>query len=432
VRTGKLNVKRVESIIAGRDKEPKRYYGDGGGLWLVVTTRDDTGKPLAASYVFRFMLYGKSREMGLGSAWDVGLADAREEARKARVRVRTGKADVLEERKTEEKEKRARALVEAARRVTFRSAAESLIRSQEDGWRNDKHRYQWRQSLASYAYPTIGDIPVAEIDTAMVIHVLETIWAGKTETASRLRGRIESVLNWATAREYRPAGDNPARWKGHLEHLLARKSKIAPVEHHAALPYHQIGEFVAELRQQGGIAARALEFLILTWSRTGEVIGARWSEINEAERLWIVPPERMKANREHRVPLCDRAIEIITEMRDILSRRPSEFVFQGLKDGQPLSNMSLLMLLRRMGHAELTAHGFRSSARDWAAEQTAFPAEVAEMALAHTVSDKVEAAYRRGTLFQKRRQLALAWGRYVSSPAPQNGNGKVVAIGAAA
>jgi integrase len=430
VRTGKLNVKRVESIIAGRDKEPKRYYGDGGGLWLVVTKRDEASKPLAASFVFRFMLYGKSREMGLGSAWDVGLADAREKARLARVRVRIDNADVVEEKRAEKKAKRAAALVEQARRMTFRECAAKFIRSRETEWKNDKHRYQWGATIET-ANQVLGDIPVADIDTALVMRVIEPLWTTRTETASRLRGRIESILAWARVAGFRTEPENPARWKGHLEHLLPKKSKIAPVEHHAALPYRDVGAFVAELRQQGGTAARALDFLILTWSRTGEVIGARWDEINFNEKIWTVPATRMKGSKEHRVPLCDRAMEIIAEMRDILSRRPSEFVFQGLKDGQPLSNMSLLMLLRRMGHAELTAHGFRSSARDWAAEQTAFPAEVAELALAHTVSDKVEAAYRRGDAFEKRRKLALAWGRYVSAPAIQSG-GKVVTIGAAA
>jgi integrase len=449
VRTGKLNVKQVESILKGREADRvkdkdgnhqvkdkhvndkwKRYFGDGGGLWLTVTKRDTAGKPIAASYVYRFMLYGKSREMGLGSAWDIKLADAREAARLARVRVRTAAVDVVEEKRADVKAKRAAALIEQARRMTFKAAAEALIRSQEDGWRNDKHRYQWRQSLASYAYPVIGDVPVSDIDKAMVIRVLEPIWKTKTETASRLRGRIETVLSWAAAREFRPAGDNPARWKGHLEHLLARKSKIAPVEHHAALPYRDVGTFMAELRDQKGIAARALEFLVLNWSRTSEVIGARWEEVNEPEKLWTIPAERMKANKPHKVPLCDRAMEIIAEMRDILSRRPSAYVFQGLKDGQPLSNMSLLMLLRRMGHESLTAHGFRSSARTWAAEQTAFPAEVAEMALAHTVSDKTVVAYLRGDGLKKRHQLAQAWGRYCATP-PAIGGGKVVALAVA-
>jgi integrase len=445
VRTGKLNVKRLESILAGREKDrvedkhsnlvQKRYFGDGGGLSLVVTRRDEAGKPIAASWVYRFMLYGKSREMGLGSAWDVGLADAREAARLCRVRVKTNKADVLDEKREAEAQRRAEreaatAAAEAlAKRKTFRQVAEDLMDSQESGWRNAKHRYQWRQSLASYAYPVLGDMAIEDIKTDHVVDALKPIWLSKTETASRLRGRIERVLDRAKVLDLR-TGDNPARWKGHLEHLLPKKSAVAPVEHHAALPYQDIGTFVAELRQQEGIAARALEFAILCWSRSGEVIGMRWRELDEAARLWTVPGERMKASREHRAPLCDRSMQILDEMRKIRTWRPSEYVFQGLKDGQPLSNMSMLMLLRRMGHSELTVHGFRATASSWCAARTRFPAEMRELALAHAVSDKVIAAYQRDDMFEKRRRLADAWAQYCHEPA-QNGEGKVVAIGAA-
>ena len=237
---------------------------------------------------------------------------------------------------------------------------------------------------------------------------VEPIWTTKPETASRVRGRIESILDWATARGYR-AGENPARWRGHLENLLPKKTKVRRVEHHASLPYSEISTFVAELRTQEGIAAHALEFAILTAARTGEVIGARWDEINIAQGLWMVPAERMKAGKEHRVPLSDTALAILERLRET---REGNFVFPGSRAGRPISNMAMLMLLRRMGRGDLTAHGFRSSFRDWAAERTTFPAEVAEMALAHTVSDKVEAAYRRGDLFQKRRQLADAWARF--------------------
>jgi integrase len=428
MRTGKLNVKRVESILAG--KIAGRYFGDGAGLWCVVTRRDERGKALAASWVYRFMLFGKSREMGLGSVWDVGLADARQEARKARVRVRTEAVDVVEEKRAAVKAKRAAALVEQARRMTFREAAAKFIASRESEWKNPKSLAAWVATLET-ANQQMGDIPVADIDTAMVMRVLEPMWLSKTETASRLRGRIESVLNWAETSGYRPEGKNPARWSGHLENLLPKKSKVAPVEHHAALDYRQIGAFVEELRQQSGIAARALEFLILTWSRTGEVIGMRWAELNDAERMWIVPGSRMKAGKEHRVPLCGRALEIIAEMRDIASRRPSEFVFQGLKDGQPLSNMSLLMLLRRMGHAELTAHGFRATARTWCSEATNYPHELAELMLAHVTSDKTVAAYNRGDGLQRRRQMAEAWCKFCSTPAIEHVD-NVVNIGAIA
>ncbi len=257
-----------------------------------------------------------------------------------------------------------------------------------------------------------GDLPVAAVDTALVTKAIEPVWTLKPETASRVRGRIESVLDWAKARGYR-AGDNPARWRGHLDNLLPARSKVRRVEHHAALPYGEAAAFMAELRRQEGMAARALEFAILTAARTSEVLGARWGEINIAERLWTVPGERMKAGREHRVPLSDAAMAIIEAMAE---RRQGEFVFAGARGGT-LSNMAMLMLLRRMGRGDLTAHGFRSTFRDWAAERTNFPADVAEMALAHTVADKVEAAYRRGDLFAKRRQLAEAWARFCDAPA---------------
>jgi integrase len=293
----------------------------------------------------------------------------------------------------------------------------------EAGWRNPKHRWQWSASLASYVYPHFGDLLVQAVDVGLVMRAVGPIWNTKSETASRVRGRIESVLDWATARGYRQ-GDNPARWRGHLENLLPKRSKVARVEHHAALPYPEIAGFMAGLRQQEGVAARALEFLILTAARTSEVIGAKWGEFNLAERLWTVPGERMKSGKEHRVPLSDAALAILGAPGE-----PAQCVFPGGKAGSALSNMALLMTLRRMGHADLTAHGFRSTFRDWAAERTNFPAEVAEMALAHTVGDKVEAAYRRGDLFQKRRQIMQAWARFCA--APTAASSKLVAMGAA-
>jgi integrase len=446
VRTGKLNVKRVQQIIAGNEADritdqttskPKRlrYFGDGGGLWLAVSKRDAAGKPLAASYLYRYMLYGKARETGIGSAWDVDLAYAREAARSMRQRVKTQKVDVLDEKREVEAQRRAKresaktAAEALAKRKTFRQVAEDLIDSQESGWRNAKHRYQWRQSLASYAYPVLGDMAIEDVKTSHVVDALKPIWLSKTETASRLRGRIERVLDRAKVSELR-TGENPARWKGHLEHLLPKKSAVAPVKHHAALPYQDIGAFVAELRQQPGVAARAFEFAILCWSRSGEVIDMRWEELDEAERLWTVPATRMKAGREHRVPLCSRAMQIINEMREIRTWRPSEFVFQGARDGQPLSNMALLMLLRRMGHDELTVHGFRATASSWCAARTRFPAEMRELALAHTVSDKVIAAYQRDDMFEKRRRAAEAWCQFCDAPTATQSS-EVTLIGAA-
>jgi integrase len=249
---------------------------------------------------------------------------------------------------------------------------------------------------------------VQAVDVGLVMKVLEPIWTTKPETASRFRGRIEAVLDWATVRGYRK-GENPARWRGHLDKLLPARSRVRKVEHHPALGYDELSDFIAVLRDQEGIAARALEFLILTATRTGEVIGARWDEIDLEEKVWIVPAARMKAGREHRVPLSTPAMVILGEMQEICE---SDFVFPGGKKDKPLSNMAMLAVLKRMGRSDLTAHGFRSSFRDWAAERTNFPYEVAEMALAHTVSDKVEAAYRRGDLFQKRRQIMEAWARF--------------------
>jgi integrase len=252
---------------------------------------------------------------------------------------------------------------------------------------------------------------------------LEPIWTSKPETAGRVRGRIESVIDWATARGYRQ-GENPARWRGHLENLLPKKSKVRRVEHHAALPYAGLAEFMVELRQQEGIAARALEFAILTAARTGEVLSTRWSEIDFKARLWTIPGSRMKAGKEHRVPLSDAAMAVLEGME---ATREGDFVFPGGRAGRPLSNMAFLMLLRRIGRGDLTAHGFRSTFSDWCTECTNFPAEVREMALAHAVGDKVEAAYRRGDLFEKRRQVMDAWASFATA-AP---SGNVVAIAAA-
>jgi integrase len=290
--------------------------------------------------------------------------------------------------------------------MTFKACAEAYIHAHQAGWRNAKHRAQWPATLNTYAYPVFGDLPVQTIDTGLVLRAIEPIWTIKPETASRLRGRIESVIGWAAAKGYRPSGENPARWKDHLENLLPAKSKVRRVEHHAALPYGQLPEFVAELRRQEGVGALALEFAILTAARTGEVIGAQWDEIDTGARLWTIPGARMKAGKEHRVPLSDAAMAIVEA---VVALKQGDFVFPGAKARRPLSNMALLMTLRRMGRDDLTAHGFRSTFSDWCAERTGYPSEVREMALAHTVGDKVEAAYRRGDLFEKRRKVMENW-----------------------
>jgi integrase len=370
---------------------------DGHGLYLRI------GPTGAKSWVLRYMAGRKSHDMGLGSLGLVGLREAREHALRQRRLLRLDGLDPIEKRRAE----RQAAMIEAASAMTFRRCAEAYIAAHKVGWKNPKHAAQWPSTLQTYVYPIFGNLPVQAVDVGLVTKAIEPIWATKPETASRVRGRIERVLDWATVRGYRQ-GENPARWRGHLEKLLPARRKMAAVEHHAALPYAELPAFMADLRQREGVAARALEFAVLTAARTGEVLGGRWSEIDLEGRLWTVPAGRMKkAWREHRVPLSEPALTILTGLD-----RMGDLVFPGQRRGRPLSDMALLMLLRRMGRGDLTAHGFRSTFSDWCAEETSFPSEVREMALAHTVGDKVEAAYRRGDLFEKRRQLAEAWARY--------------------
>jgi integrase len=371
-------------------------YGDGGGLWLQVTGRG------AKSWIFRFTLRGKARAMGLGSANTFSLAEARDKALICRKLCAEG-IDPIETRR----ERRQEAAVEAAKAVTFRTCAEGYIEAHKAGWRNDKHAAQWTSTLETYAYPVFGDLPVQAIDTGLVLKALETIWTTKPETASRVRGRVEAILDWAATRGYRRC-ENPARWKGHLQNLLPKRSKVRKVEHHAALPFKEVPAFMKAVAAQPGIAAKLMVFTILTAARTGEALGARWSEIDLEAGIWTVPAERMKAGLEHRVPLSAAALAILAEQRNL----DDTFVFPGGRRGKPLSNMAMLVLLRRMERGDLTVHGFRSSFRDWASETTHFPSEVVEMALAHTVESKVERAYRRGDLFEKRRELMAAWGSF--------------------
>ena len=285
--------------------------------------------------------------------------------------------------------------------MTFDASRDAYIAAHKSSWRNAKHQAQWLSTLNKYASPTFGNLPVQSIDVALVMKVLEPIWSRKTETAGRLRGRIERILDWAKARGFR-SGENPARWRGHLDHLLPARPKIRNIRHHAALRFDEIAAFMTELRKGDGVATSALEFVILTAARTGEVLGAAWSEIDLRARTWTIPAYRMKGYREHRVPLSSDAIKVLERMQAL---RSGDFVFSGHRQNKPLSNMALLMVLRRMGRGDLTTHGFRSSFRTWAAERTAFPREVVEAALAHVIGDKVEAAYQRGDLFDKRRRL---------------------------
>jgi integrase len=382
---------RLTTIAVDKKTKPGRY-ADGDGLYLQVS------KTGTKAWLLRYMRNGRAHQMGLGAVGLVSLADARQRASDARRQLLDG-LDPIEARSAQRME----LARQAAAGVTFRQCAERYIAAHEPAWRNGKHRAQWRSTLTTYCYPVFGEIAVGAIDVGLVLKAIEPIWTTKPETAVRVRGRVEAILDWATARGYRH-GDNPARWKGHLDKLLPARGKVRHVKHHAALPYGELAAFMAMLREREGVSARALEFVILTAARTSEAIGARWSEIDLTNRVWTIPLDRMKGGREHRVPLSAAAIRLIEGLP-----RHGEFVFPGARSGKPLSNMALLTTLRRMGRGDLTAHGFRSSFRDWAAETTGFPSDVVEMALAHVISSKVEAAYRRGDLFSKRRRLMDAW-----------------------
>jgi integrase len=388
------------TAIAVKKASEKAMLSDGGGLYLQVTSLE------TKSWIFRFALKGRERQMGLGAYPDVSLLEARDHAARCRAFLREG-IDPIEARKGA----RRKIELEAAKAITFKAAAEGYINAHSAAWKNAKHKAQWSSTLSLYAYPMFGGIPVHQIDVGLVLKAIEPIWTTKTETASRLRGRIESILDWASTRGFRE-GENPARWRGHLENLLPQKSKVAEVAHHAALPFADLPDFMKALRAEESIAARILEFLILTASRTGEVIGARWSEFNTETTLWTIPADRMKAGKMHRVPLSGRAVQIIQNFK---KNSLGEFVFTGGKKDKPLSNMAMLALLKRMERSDITAHGFRSTFRDWVAEKTEFPSELAEMALAHTVTNKVEAAYRRGDMLEKRALLMKNWGLFCQS-----------------
>src|SRR5664280_559609 len=388
---------RLTALKVVHAREPG-MLADGDGLYLQVSNAS------SKSWIFRYRLNGKTREMGLGPLKGVSLAAAREKARGCRAQLADG-VDPLAARQAEQ----ARHATDDAKTITFDQCGEAFIKAHGGSWKNARHHEQWKSTLETYVSPVFGSLPVQNVDVSLVMKVLEPIWTTKPETAARIRGRIESVLNWAKERGYR-SGENPAQWKGHLDNLLPARSKIKTIKHHAALPYDQTAEFMKTLRVQDGVAALALEFTILNAARTGEVIGALWNEIDFNAKIWTVPASRMKSNREHRVPLSKQALAILGKLE---KGNPEEHVFAG-RPGGSLSNMALLMLLRRMKHTELTAHGFRSTFRDWAAERTNFQAEVAEAALGHVVGDKVELAYRRGDFFEKRRRLMDAWGKFAT------------------
>ncbi len=412
---------RLTALKVARLKAPG-LYADGGGLYLQIKAAG------ARSWVFRYRTGGRKtpRDMGLGSLESVSLGEARAKAADKRNLILDGH-DPIDTRKRD----RLAAALDVSKAVTFKECAEAYIAAHREGWRNDKHAAQWTTTLEAYTFPKIGKLPVRDVDAGAVLKVLEqkcddlegkpTLWSGKTETASRVRGRIEAILDWAKVRQYR-AGENPARWRGNLEHSLPKRAKMQKVKHHAALRYAETGAFMDDLRRQEGVAARALEFVILTATRTSETIGARWSEIDLDKGLWAIPADRIKAGKEHRVPLSAPALAIVKQQA---KTKEVEFVFPGGKHGKALSTNALLALLKRMKRADLTAHGFRSTFRDWAAEQTNYARDVAEMALAHTIGDKVEAAYRRGDLFDKRQRMMEEWAKFCGTIAK---SGNVVAI----
>ena len=377
------------------------YHRCDRGLYLQVAGSG------TKSWLFRYKspVTAKQREMGLGSLNLVPLAAARDIAVECHRQVLSG-LDPIEERG---RIKRARQL-EQARSITFQEAAEHCIASKKPEWKNAKHAQQWGNSLATYAFPVFGTLSVSDLDTDLVLKAIEPIWISKAETASRVRQRIETVWDWARARKY-VEGENPARLRGHLDKILAKTAKVKRVKHHAAVPYKQIANFMAKLRGRKGNSALAMEFMILTAARTGEVRGARWQEIDLATKVWTIPADRMKAGKEHRVPLCDRALQILNNMKS--NRNPEEFVFSGWKAGTGLSDGAMLALLRKMDVGPYTPHGFRSTFRDWAAEEAhQFSNETVELALAHTIRNKAEAAYRRGDQLERRRELMAAWSKY--------------------
>lgn len=383
-----LNARKVDTAGPGR-------HGDGRGLFLYV-------KPTGArSWVLRYQVQGRRRDLGLGPYPDVSLAMARDRAGEARRLIAEGEDPITKKQQAKPK--------------TFREAALELIESKRPGWKNAKHAAQWTSTLEAYVFPKIGAVQVAKIETADVISTLTPIWATKPETANRVRQRVEAVIDYASALGIR-SGDNPARWRGHLDHLLPKPKKVRAVVHHPALPHAQISNFMTDLAKRDGVAARALAFTILTAARSGETRGMTWGEVDLDAKVWTIPAGRMKAAKEHRVPLTDAALALLG-LR--VEGTPDKALIFGseAKPGKPISDMSMTAVLRRMEHNDITVHGFRSTFRDWAGEATGFPREVIEAALAHGIKDKAEAAYARSDLFDKRRKLMEAWATIAAASA---------------
>jgi len=388
-------------------------YGDGAGLYLQVTPNG------TKSWIYRYQIDGRRRWLGLGGFPAVSLSEARKERSRLKLKVKAG-IDPLNEKAENIAKAEVARKVQVARKMTFQNCAEAYIESMAPHWKNRKHEQQWRNTLATYAYPAIGSLAVADVDLDHVLQILQPIWLKKTETATRVRNRVELVIDWANVLKY-GNGANPARWKGNLDKILPKPSKLKGNKHHAALRYDDMPTFMDALMRQRGLGARALELTILTASRTSEVLNANWDEFDLKKAMWIIPSDRMKAGKEHRIPLSPAAIKLLEGLR---SDSGSEgHVFPGQKRGKSLSNMAMTKVLHRMGRKDITVHGFRSTFRDWIAEQTSFPQRVAETALAHRLKDGAEAAYQRGDLFDKRRDLMAVWAEYCLTPStPENLN----------
>jgi integrase len=416
---------------------PLGFHCDGGNLYLSIKSTKD-GEGVSRSWIFRYRAAGRLRDMGLGSFPTVGLSDARERARQARLKRLDG-IDPIEQKRAD----RVAAAVSAARAMTFEQCGDGYIDANSSGWKSAKHADQWRATLKTYAYPVIGSLPVGAVETVHVMQILEPIWKTKTETASRVRGRIEKILDRAKVLKLR-SGENPARWVGHLDQLLPKKSQVAPVENHPALPYAQLPEFMADLRRRDGFGARALEYSILTAARSADTIGGKWTEIDQHDKLWTVPKDRMKGKkgarkRDHVVPLTRQAFAILEALP-----KENEYLFPGDNPGEPLSNAAMAAVIDRMnedrtkaglpkwvdpqqGGREIVPHGFRSTFKDWCVEETEYPNEMSEMALAHTLPDKVEAAYRRGNMRERRRRLMSDWASFAANLVPSS-TSKIVPI----
>jgi integrase len=395
----RLTARKIASAQPPADRQ-SIMLGDGGNLLLQVSRGKDG--EIRRSWIFRYERDGVRHDLGLGSLNTLMLPEARERARSLRIKLLDG-VDPAAERRQQRTERLAQQ-AERARAQTFRWCFEQCLAAHEDGWRNAEHRRQWQTSIETYALPLLGNLPVDEITTSHVVKVLEPIWKEKPETASRVRGRIEKVLGWATVRGFR-SGDNPARWRGHLQELFAAKGKIAPVKHLPAMPYSDIPAFLAELRVMDHPAARALEFTTLTAARTSEVLDATWDEFDLTAKVWTIPAARMKAGKEHRVPLSAAALALLSSLP-----RHDERVF-------PIGEVAMQKLMKRMRPAA-TVHGLRSSFRDWASERTSYPPHVAELCLAHSIGNKVEKSYHRSDLFEKRRRLMAEWATWCSRPVP--------------